>query len=114
MLRVIPAPKGFVSTASRDVYSDNQGPGHGKPLDTLAGAGVTKEAKENNMSEKIPSLVELRAKYADVMSDKSVTNISGWTEPNTDSPCDEQGYRDRALRNADDLNSKIKDALSFE
>jgi hypothetical protein len=30
MLRVIPAPRGFVSTASRDVYSDNHGPVDGE------------------------------------------------------------------------------------
>ena len=61
-----------------------------------------------------PSLEELRAKYVDVMDDKAVTNISGWTEPNTDELCDEQEYRDRALANADELNAKIKEALSFE
>jgi hypothetical protein len=66
------------------------------------------------MSEKISSLEELRAKYADVMSDKSVTNMSGWTEPNNDKPCDEQEYRDRALSNAEVLNEKLKQALSFE
>ena len=63
---------------------------------------------------KIPSLDELRSKYADVMDDKAVTNISGWTEPNEDEPCDEQAYRDRALKNAEKLNAKIKEALSFE
>jgi hypothetical protein len=26
MLKVIPTPKGFISTAGRDVYSDNHGP----------------------------------------------------------------------------------------
>jgi len=63
---------------------------------------------------KIPPLQELREKYADVMEDKAVTNISGWTEPNTDAPCDEQAYRDRALVNTEKLNAKIKKALSFE
>jgi hypothetical protein len=63
---------------------------------------------------KIPSLEELRTKYADVMDDKAVTNISGWTEPNADKPCDEQAYRDRALINAEKLNAKLKEALSFE
>ncbi|MDR1684965.1 MAG: hypothetical protein LBR82_00730 [Desulfovibrio sp.] len=29
MLKVIPTPKGFISTAKRDVYSDNQGPTKG-------------------------------------------------------------------------------------
>jgi hypothetical protein len=48
------------------------------------------------------------------MEDKAVTNISGWTEPNKDAPCDEQEYRDRALRNGPALNAKIKEALSFE
>jgi hypothetical protein len=62
----------------------------------------------------IPPLDELRVKYADEMADKAVTNISGWTEPNSDKPCDEQEYLDRALRNADALNAKIKESLSFE
>ena len=63
---------------------------------------------------KIPSLEELREKYADVMDDKAVTNVSGWTEPNAAEPFDEQGYLDRALKNADALNDKLKKALSFE
>ena len=63
---------------------------------------------------KIPPLNELREKYADVMSDKAVTNVSRWTEPNSAPPCDEQAYRDRVLNNAEKLNDKIKDALSFE
>jgi len=63
---------------------------------------------------KVPSLEELRTKYADVMEDKAVTNISGWTEPNEDEQCDEQAYRDRALANGEKLNEKIKEALSFE
>jgi len=63
---------------------------------------------------KIPSLQELRKKYADVMDDKAVTNISGWTEPNTDEPLDEKEYLERALKNADALNAKLKEALSFE
>jgi hypothetical protein len=66
------------------------------------------------MSPKIPSLDELRVKYAEEMSDNAVTNISGWTEPNNDKSCDEQNYRDRALANADALNAKIKEALSFD
>jgi hypothetical protein len=63
---------------------------------------------------KIPPLEALRAKYADVMSDKAVTNISGWTESSTDELCNEQEYRDRALANANKLNAKITEALSFE
>ncbi|MDR2800510.1 MAG: hypothetical protein LBB52_04485 [Desulfovibrio sp.] len=66
------------------------------------------------MSAKIPSLDELRAKYAKEMSDDAVTHISGWTEPNSDTLCDEQEYRDRALKNKDTLNAKLKEALSFE
>jgi len=62
---------------------------------------------------KIPSLDELREKYADVMDDKAVTNVSNWIEPNTDAPFDEQEYLDRAKKNADALNSKLKEALSF-
>jgi len=62
----------------------------------------------------IPSQEELRAKYADVMEDQSVTNISGWTEPNKGEQHDEQTYRDRALSNGEKLNAKIREALSFE
>jgi len=63
---------------------------------------------------KIPSLDELRAMYADVMEDRAVTNVSNWTEPNTDEPFDEQEYLERAKNNADALNAKLKEALTFE
>ena len=57
-------------------------------------------------------LEELRQKYADVMEDQAVTNISGWTEPNSDTPCDEIAYRERLKRNAPVLHKKICEALS--
>jgi hypothetical protein len=63
---------------------------------------------------KIPSLEELREQYKDVMEDKAVTNISGWTEPNDDKPCDEQTYRDKAIANGQILHDKIKEVLAFE
>ena len=63
---------------------------------------------------KIPPVEELREMYADVMEDKAVTNMSNWREPNSDNPCNEQEYLDRALKNGKALNDKIKEALSFE
>jgi len=62
----------------------------------------------------MPSPEELREKYADVMNDKAVTNVSNWTEPNTGEPFDEQEYLNRAKKNADALNAKLKEALAFE
>lgn len=57
---------------------------------------------------------QLCQKYADVMEDRAVTNISGWTEPNSDTPCDEIAYRERLKRNAPVLHKKISEALSFD
>ena len=57
---------------------------------------------------------DLNEKYAEVMADKTVTNVSGWTEPNSDEPCDEQAYRDRIDNNAPILIKKLKEALTFE
>jgi hypothetical protein len=62
---------------------------------------------------KIPSLKELRKEYASVMECKAVTNVSNWTEPNTDEPFDEQESLERALKNSDALNAKLKEALSL-
>lgn len=63
---------------------------------------------------KIPSIEELREKYADVMADKAVTNISNWTEPNLGDEFSAQSLLDRALENADELNAKLDEALSFD
>lgn len=57
---------------------------------------------------------EFREQYAEVMADEAVTNISGWTEPNSDEPCDEQAYRERLDKNAPILIEKLKAALTFE
>ena len=54
--------------------------------------------------------IELQA----VMEDKAVTNISGWTEPNFDTQCDEEAYRDRLKKNSSVLHAKINEALHFE
>ena len=61
-----------------------------------------------------PTLDELRRKYADVMADQAVTNVSGWTEPNHDEPCDEYAYRERLHKNAPILFDKINEALKFD
>ena len=66
------------------------------------------------MSDKIPPLVELRDMYAEEMENQAVTNISYWKEPNSDTPIDEQAYLDRALKNKDVVNAKLKEALAFE
>lgn len=54
------------------------------------------------------------ASYEEVMADKAVTNISGWTEPNEDRPCDEKEYRKRLHEQASDYHKKVAEALSFE
>lgn len=50
----------------------------------------------------------------EAMADKSVTNVSGWTEPNTDTACDEGKYRENLTNNATYFNEKITEALKFE
>ena len=62
---------------------------------------------------KIPSLEELYRECEDVMDNEAVTKISRWKEPNTDKKCDEQAYRDRGIANADKLNAKLDEVLSF-
>lgn len=52
--------------------------------------------------------------YEEIMKDKAVTNISGWTEPNNDTPCDEKVYRKRLSDNAATIHTKIEEALKFE
>ena len=49
-----------------------------------------------------------------VMENGAVTDLSRWTEPNSDMHCDEQEYQKRAVSNADKLNARIKEAISFE
>lgn len=56
----------------------------------------------------------LRLKCEEAMKDKAVTSISGWTEPNSDKPCDEEEYRQRLQDNGQIFIEKIKEALSFE
>lgn len=48
------------------------------------------------------------------MVDKSVTRMSGWTEPNSGAVCDERAYRERLAQNADAMHKKIEEALAFE
>jgi hypothetical protein len=69
---------------------------------------------EEKMSAKIPPLDELREKYAEVMADKAVTALSNWKEPNSEEPCDENAYVQRAIGNADVLNAKLKEAMFLE
>jgi hypothetical protein len=49
-----------------------------------------------------------------VMENMAVTNASGWTEPNEDSPCNEQEYQKLAISNIEKLNASIKEAILFE
>lgn len=56
---------------------------------------------------------EIREMCLEAMRDKAVTNISGWTEPNSDEPCDESVYRKRLAENAPGYIAKIKGALKF-
>ena len=62
----------------------------------------------------IPPLEELRKVYADVINNKAVTNISFWTEPNTDEDFDAQAMLNHALENGDALNAKLDEALRFD
>ena len=48
------------------------------------------------------------------MADQVVTNVSGWTEPNPDSECDEKTYMRRMESNATVFHSKIKEAMRFD
>ena len=63
---------------------------------------------------KIPTQEELYAMCDAVMRDPVVTKISRWTDPNADKKCDEQAYRARGIANAEKLNAKLKEVLSFE
>ena len=62
----------------------------------------------------IPSLEALYKECADVIDNQAVTKISRWTDPNTDKQCDEQAYRNRGIANAEKLNAKLEEVLSFE
>lgn len=46
-----------------------------------------------------------------ILSDESVTILSGWTESNTDSPCDEAAYRNKLSANHEGYMKKIQEAL---
>ena len=46
-----------------------------------------------------------------VLADDSVTALSGWTEPNTDKPCDEEAYRRKLRANHESYCAKIQEAL---
>jgi hypothetical protein len=48
------------------------------------------------------------------MDNQAVTKISHWTDPNTDKKCNEQAYRNRGIANAEKLNAKLEEVLSFE
>lgn len=61
-----------------------------------------------------PTLEELQTMCEEAMEDNAVTNISGWTEPNSDTSCDENAYRKRLCKNASVFNEKITEALKFE
>jgi len=55
-----------------------------------------------------------RHTIAAVMENKAVTKVSGWTEPNEDSRCNEQEYQKRAISNIEKLNATMKEAVLFE
>lgn len=57
---------------------------------------------------------EINALCEEAMKDKAVTNISGWTEPNSDEPCDEEAYRMRLAEQGSTYMAKVKEALKFE
>lgn len=46
-----------------------------------------------------------------IMADPAVTILSGWTESNTASPCDENAYRRKLSANHDGYMTKIQEAL---
>lgn len=46
-----------------------------------------------------------------IMADPSVTILSGWTEANTASPCDEVVYRHNLSVNHEGYMKKIQEAL---
>lgn len=37
--------------------------------------------------------------FEEIMENRAVTNIAGWTEPNHGGPCDEDAYRARLSKN---------------
>ena len=64
--------------------------------------------------QQIPSQEELRKRYAGVINNQAVTNISFWTEPNTDENFSAQAMLNHALENGDELNAKLDEALYFD
>ena len=63
---------------------------------------------------KIPSRKELRERYAGVINNNVVANVSFWTEPNTDKNFSAQAMLNHALENGDALNAKLDEALRFD
>ena len=47
----------------------------------------------------------------EIMADPSVTILSGWTEGNTDSPCDEAEYRRKLANNHEGYSIKLLEAV---
>jgi len=64
--------------------------------------------------QQIPPLEDLRRRYASVMDNQAVTNVSRWTEPNTDGDFSAQVMLNHALQNGDALNAKLDEALRFD
>lgn len=62
---------------------------------------------------RMPPLDELRKKYADVMADGAIVNLSRWTEPNNAEPPDVEAFLERAHRNRDVLVAKMEEALNL-
>ena len=76
------------------------------------------QAKISNSPEKLSRIAHAQEtdnfELKSVMADQAVTNVSGWTEPNSDSECDEETYMRRMASNATVLHSKIKEAMRFD
>lgn len=48
------------------------------------------------------------------MDDCAVTNVSNWTESDSDAEYNEEVYRQRMAKNAPLLHAKIKEAMQFD
>lgn len=46
----------------------------------------------------------------EIMADPSVTILSGWTEANSDDPCDEAAYRRKLDNNHEGYNLRLREA----
>lgn len=51
--------------------------------------------------------------YLEAMENPAVTAISGWTEENFDTKCNEDTYRSHLDENAPILHTKIEEALNI-